>query len=56
MWWDFVNETKVPPRASNETNLVRSSSLIASLYEGLNEEEEKKGGARRERERERYVE
>lgn len=55
MWWDFVNETKVPPRASNETNLVRSSSLIASLYEGLNEEEEKKRGGKK-RERERYFE
>jgi len=51
MRWDFVNETKVPPRASNESNLVRSSSLIASLYEGMNEDEEKKKG-REKRERE----
>jgi len=44
MRWDFVNETKVPSRASNEPNLVWSSSLIASLYEGMNEGEEKKKG------------
>jgi len=55
MRWDFVNETKVPPRASNEPNLVRSSSLIASLYEGMNEDEEKKEGTREEKNRERAL-
>lgn len=43
----FVNETKGPPSASNELNLVRSS-LIAPLYEGMNEEEDRKKEKRRE--------